>query len=97
MCRFIAVTLLFSLCTATAPAVACSYNKLDLDYCGSARPSQFTGQPSNPGPVVQQPPIYKPDLGSGRSPSGPSTYPTVVTPRDSTGKTRYGPGVTHKF
>jgi hypothetical protein len=73
-------------CMSSAPALACSYNKLDLDYCGD--------RPTAP---PRQEPIYKPDFKESPGPSLPDPHPTVVTPRDSRGKQLYGVGVEKKF
>ena len=79
--------LLFALIlsVSSAPAFACSNNKLDLDWCGAA---------AKPAPQ----PLNKPDFGG--SSSGltlPDPHPTIVTPTDSRGKTNYGPGIQKKF
>ena len=73
----------------SAPASACSYSKLALDYCGAAPTPQAA-------PLVYKPTYEKP---AQIFPSIPRTNPspTYVTPRDSRGQQHYGPGVTYKY
>jgi hypothetical protein len=82
-CLFLAVV---SSCLLSAPALACSHNKLDLDYCGDTPSVQPTREP-----------IYKPDFKETKGPSLPDPHPTVVTPTDSRGRQLYGPGIEKKF
>jgi hypothetical protein len=67
-------------------ASACSYSKLDLDYCGAAPKSESHVAPLNVPRQEKEPSFRLPD-----------TYPTLVAPRDSRGRPSYGLGITHKF
>ena len=69
------------------PAFACSYSKLDLDYCGAT-----------PRPVPKpSAPLYKPQFEKPWTPHVPNPAPVIVTPWDSRGRTLYGPGIQWKF
>jgi hypothetical protein len=85
-CLVLLVVLLSS--AQSAPAFACSYNKLDLDYCGDTPPK---------GPKSDPPPLNQPKMDDNPNPPQKGTRPTAVCFQDSRGKTVCGPGVTTPF
>jgi hypothetical protein len=70
----------------SSPAFACSYSKLDLDYCGATPRVEHK-------PVA---PLYKPEFEKPPRPL-PDPHPTIVAPRDSRGRPAYGPGIVKRF